>query len=218
MKAAIPVVLLLLAAALFAAPGDLVRAPEPAVRLEVGALSLEPLRPLRPDMERILLGGVLQRCSDCHALFDSLADTDPNRRQHTDVQLDHGLNDRCLNCHARTARNRLELTGGRQVGFDQSEQLCAKCHGTTYRDWERGMHGRTNGYWDKDLGQQTRLVCIECHDPHAPAVGKLVPLPGPRSWRAETPDTHGRRAGGALGRWAERRREAARILGDRNDG
>ena len=69
------------------------------------------------------------------------------------------------------------------MGYDQVQDLCASCHGPTYRDWEKGIHGRTNGYWDTSKGEQTRLVCTQCHDPHAPAFGKLVPLPGPNTLR-----------------------------------
>lgn len=34
-------------------------------------------------------------------------------------------------------------------------KLCAKCHGTIYRDWEqRGMHGRQNGFWKADASRR----------------------------------------------------------------
>jgi hypothetical protein len=66
--------------------------------------------------------------------------------------------------------------------------LCAQCHGTTYRDWQRGMHGKTMGSWDKSSGKQRRLLCTECHNPHAPAYGRLAPLPGPRTLRMNAGD------------------------------
>lgn len=56
-------------------------------------------------------------------------------------------------------------------------QLCAKCHGTIYRDWEAGVHGRQNGYWDAAKGEKTRLRCIQCHDPHSPQFKDMKPLP-----------------------------------------
>jgi hypothetical protein len=70
------------------------------------------------------------------------------------------------------------------VDYDGSEiaqadvvLLCAKCHGTTYRDWKAGVHGRANGFWNADLGDKTKLRCIQCHDPHHPKFQAMKPLP-----------------------------------------
>jgi hypothetical protein len=54
--------------------------------------------------------------------------------------------------------------------------LCAKCHGTIYRDWKAGVHGRENGYWNTQLGDKTKLRCIQCHDPHSPKFKDMKPL------------------------------------------
>ncbi len=97
--------------------------------------------------------------------------------------LDHGLNDRCLNCHDHENRDRLRLHGTKTIGFDDVQELCAKCHGPTFRDWELGIHGRTNGYWDEASGEARKLLCTECHDPHAPAFPDIAPLPGPNTLR-----------------------------------
>ncbi|MFN7141440.1 MAG: cytochrome c3 family protein, partial [Limisphaerales bacterium] len=91
----------------------------------------------------------------------------------------HGRNDNCLNCHDANNLDKLRTRDGLQLKFDQSNLLCASCHGPTYRDWEIGIHGRTSGYWDRTRGEATRLDCTSCHDPHAPAFPKLKPAPGP---------------------------------------
>jgi hypothetical protein len=61
----------------------------------------------------------------------------------------------------------------------ESPALCGSCHGPTYRDWEAGVHGRTSGYWQRDLGSIDRKVCTSCHNPHSPAFPSRPPAPGP---------------------------------------
>ncbi|HOX57206.1 MAG TPA: hypothetical protein P5205_08680 [Candidatus Paceibacterota bacterium] len=97
--------------------------------------------------------------------------------EHKDIQLDHGNNRFCLNCHHPSNRNAfVDYDGGEIVEADVV-QLCAKCHGTIYRDWQAGVHGRANGFWNAELGVKTRLRCIQCHDPHSPKFKALKPLP-----------------------------------------
>jgi hypothetical protein len=87
--------------------------------------------------------------------------------QHSDVVLDR-INTRCLNCHHRANRNAFVDDAGGEIPYDQPQMLCARCHGTVFRDWQKGVHGRTNGVWDLRKGQPERLRCIQCHDPHRP--------------------------------------------------
>lgn len=131
-------------------------------------------------------------CSDCHAI---IAERDPasyrTAVQHTEIELEHGLNTSCFNCHH--ARNRDAFAGdqGVEIPWHQPQLLCAKCHGPVYRDWQHGAHGRTNGYWDAQQGAQSRRRCIECHDPHVPPFTHLAPAPGPHTLRMGTPGATG---------------------------
>lgn len=190
MRALIPVVFFALAA-WFALGSQAVPLPETSVAVvSVEDLSTDPLRLLPERLDVIRIGGVVQRCSDCHALFESAEVTPEVLKQHTDIVMDHGINTGCFNCHARGERNQLELYDGQTVAMELSEVLCAKCHGPTFRDWAAGMHGRSMGSWNRDDPEFQRLNCIECHDPHAPAVGGMAPLPGPNAWRAPAPEHH----------------------------
>jgi hypothetical protein len=74
---------------------------------------------------------------------------------------------------------------GECFSFDDVPMLCAGCHGPTYRDWSKGIHGRTNGYWDTGRGVIRRLLCTQCHAPHAPAFAPMSLLPGPHTLRLE---------------------------------
>ncbi|MHB8866667.1 MAG: hypothetical protein ACYC6N_30270 [Pirellulaceae bacterium] len=102
----------------------------------------------------------------------------------------HGINSRCLNCHHEANREAFVDDYGNEIPWDQSQLVCAKCHGPVYRDWQHGSHGRINGYWDRSRGEQIRLKCIECHDPHNPRFPSLASAPGPRTLRVH-PHEHG---------------------------
>lgn len=161
-------------------------------RFDASQLSTEPPRERMTDPPAVRIGGFEQRCSDCHGIFDSAIQDPPLAlTQHAHIRLQHGMNDRCYNCHGRDDRNKLLLHGGVEVGYDDVELLCAQCHGTTYRDWQVGMHGRTEGSWDPTSGKQRRLGCTECHDPHAPAFAPIVPMPPPNALRQGRQDPTG---------------------------
>ncbi|MBU0756207.1 MAG: hypothetical protein KJ645_13780 [Planctomycetes bacterium] len=159
-------------------------------------LTVEPLRRPLQDPPLIWIDGFQRTCMDCHRLFPARRDPPAQLFQHTHIRIDHGINDRCRNCHDLRDRDRLVLQSGETISFPEVVRLCAGCHGPVFRDWERGMHGRTNGFWDRSRGPQHRLGCTECHDPHQPrhpAMDPLKPLPPPDTLRMgleETPQQH----------------------------
>jgi len=71
----------------------------------------------------------------------------------------------CLDCHHTETRNKLVDNFGNEISFNQSQQLCGKCHGPIYRDWRDGIHGKRIGEWAAD-GKKRWFVCTECHNPH----------------------------------------------------
>ena len=159
--------------------------------------------PITGEPTILLQGSIRKRCMSCHALWDSRSHQSAMLVQHKDIQLDHGQNDNCLNCHDQEQRNMLHLREGQRIAMEDSVQLCAQCHGPTWRDWQRGAHGRTNGYWDKTRGTQIRQKCVACHDPHHPAFPKLKPFPGPNTLRKSPPSAdieEKYELGGVLGR------------------
>jgi predicted CXXCH cytochrome family protein len=95
------------------------------------------------------------------------------------LRMAHGRNNACFNCHDREQLNQLHTPEGVKLTFEQATLLCASCHGTTYRDWQAGAHGRTGGHWLRFAGPFDRQECTSCHDPHAPRFTGLIPLPGP---------------------------------------
>lgn len=139
----------------------------------------EPLK----DASRAVVSGTQHACSECHKLFTEYSTEGRPLMQHQEITMQHGVNKRCLNCHFGDDRDKLILHDGTLITFDQASLLCSQCHGTLYRDWQRGMHGKTIGSWDQRGGQQRRLECNECHDPHSPAFKPMAALPGPDTLR-----------------------------------
>lgn len=158
-----------------------------ATATAIGDISNEPVRLVSTGTPSIISGGYELSCMDCHRIFVSPDITPKRLTQHLDIKLNHGLNERCLDCHDKDNRNKLVIGSGETVSFQQVPILCAKCHGPTYRDWQKGMHGRTNGYWDTNSGEQKRLSCIQCHDPHQPAFISMKTYPGPNTLRMGDP-------------------------------
>ncbi len=145
--------------------------------------------PVRQPGSRALhtVGRFTYECSECHR-------TEPKPRaagdfvtKHMDLELVHGINTRCLNCHHPTNRMAFVDDYGEEIPWDQPQKLCAKCHGPVYRDWQHGSHGRINGYWDTSQGPLVRLKCIQCHDPHHPPFQPIASTPPPGLLRGEPP-------------------------------
>ena len=110
--------------------------------------------------------------------------------EHNDLVIRHGRNNRndhCFNCHDPENLDHLKTRDGLLLKIEESTQLCASCHGPTYRDWEAGVHGRTSGYWDRTMGKIERQECASCHDPHSPAFPSMKPGPGPNRPHTEGP-------------------------------
>jgi len=125
---------------------------------------------------------VLVSCSSCHTT------TKPNLENRSAADLDqfhqglkyaHG-NLTCLSCHNSGNYDTLRLADTKAVEFTDSMTLCSQCHGPQRRDYERGLHGGMNGYWDLTRGGRTRNTCINCHDPHTPKFPQVMPVLSPR--------------------------------------
>lgn len=117
-------------------------------------------------------------CSDCH---DDM-ETNPKRRVltdfHEEIQLkNHDEKNRwCLDCHNPDNRDMLRLASGKLISFEESYLLCGQCHGTIFRDWKAGIHGKRTGEWN---GKKLYRLCVQCHYPHNPRFKPIKPMPPP---------------------------------------
>ncbi|MBI4424416.1 MAG: hypothetical protein HY554_11840 [Elusimicrobia bacterium] len=118
---------------------------------------------------------------------------------HEGIQLKHGRNQHCFNCHHRVQPADFANFDGASIALAEVQLLCSRCHGTTYRDWQDGAHGRRTGSWDTKGGSKA-TVCIACHDPHWPVFKPLEakPAPGvnPRPPKTAAASRQGEPAGG----------------------
>ena len=103
-------------------------------------------------------------------------------KEHQNIVMAHGRhhrNNNCFNCHDENNLEELQTRYGRHLKIVESPALCGSCHGPTYGDWEAGVHGRTSGFWKREMGPIDRKVCASCHNPHSPAFPSREPAPGP---------------------------------------
>ena len=142
------------------------------------------------------LNQFMYKCHECHVdLKAPTYDCDKSIRvpgsfhmpfgAHRDMVFNHGLNMRCFNCHNCANLATYINYDGSEIPGDKPVLLCRKCHGVTYRDWQAGIHGRTNGYWDASRGPQVKLECNQCHNPHQPHFPHMVPRPSPAAARTQ---------------------------------
>lgn len=113
--------------------------------------------------------------------------------EHKDIVMghgSHGRNNNCFNCHNESNLTTLQPRDGRELKLADSTELCGSCHGPTYRDWDSGAHGRTNGYWNTKLGPAVKKDCVNCHNPHSPKFPGRAPLPGPHTLHSSEPMAH----------------------------
>jgi formate-dependent nitrite reductase cytochrome c552 subunit len=145
---------------------------------EVAAVELHPVSIRQPSgPPRIDLGiknadgePITAACSTCHTTREPnrlSSASDSLNEFHGGSNFAHG-NLNCLACHNPDDYDSLRLADGSRLEFTDVMTLCSQCHGTQRRDYDHGVHGGMNGYWDLTKGPRTRNNCVDCHDPHAP--------------------------------------------------
>ncbi len=150
-------------------------ATQPPVGLSADA-HLDKTPPRRTVGLDLVRSGWTYNCMECHKLFPAKWHYDRPLAEHQNIKLEHGNNRFCLNCHHPDNRNAFVDYDGSEIAQADVVELCGKCHGPIYRDWQAGVHGRSNGYWRAESGPKTKLRCIQCHDPHRPKFQSMKPL------------------------------------------
>jgi len=121
-------------------------------------------------------------CSECHD--PDFMEVDPTIRELGDphdtmAPLNHGAGRLwCLDCHDSEDRDRLHLSSGETIPFEEAPKLCGQCHGEKYRDVIGGAHGKRTGHWQEGKAQEV-WVCANCHSAHSPRFKHIAPKPAP---------------------------------------
>jgi len=117
-------------------------------------------------------------CTECHADIEINNERRELEDFHDDIVLKHDEENRwCMDCHDTNNRDMLHTASGELISFTESYKLCGQCHGPKLRDWEKGIHGRRTGEWNR---RKEYLLCAHCHDPHSPRYKKMKPEPAPK--------------------------------------
>lgn len=122
------------------------------------------------------------RCNTCHSTKTPNVNTNSSDQLdefHQNMKFTH-QSLKCVSCHNANDYESLHLADGQSIPFTRVMELCAQCHGPQYRDYRNGSHGGMSGYWDLRRGPRIRNGCTDCHDPHAPAFPKVLPVFPPK--------------------------------------
>ena len=129
-------------------------------------------------------------CSKCHQFLP--ANPEPRPLAAHSITLNHGGGQFwCLECHDAEQHDRLAAHGSDTYSFDEAAEVCGVCHSKRYQDWRGGAHGKAAGSWQ---GVREIYSCVECHNPHDPAIKPRPPSPPPQVRRGLEP-TASRQAG-----------------------
>lgn len=114
-------------------------------------------------------------CTNCHTNPLNQMKSKEARRAHWNIAIDHAPQKTmaCTTCHAEENLNVLRTVEGSEIEMDHSYQLCGQCHSPQYADWQGGAHGKRLGGWTPP---RTVMMCVECHDPHKPALETRWPV------------------------------------------
>lgn len=115
-------------------------------------------------------------CSSCHTLPpDKMhSSSKDGKRAHIDIEIVHADKSvmGCFTCHSDKDMDHLRSLTGESIAYNKSYLLCGQCHQVQKKDWEGGAHGKRMDGW-----QQPRksLTCVNCHNPHKPAIQRRLP-------------------------------------------
>lgn len=133
------------------------------------------------------LSPLMESCQECHDDdYASMVNTKPRdlSMMHTDIKLNHGNGQFwCLECHDPANNNRIKRGSQNKTSFSYSVPLCSTCHGKIGREWQKGVHTKIKGGWNKP---KQILQCVECHSPHSPKFKKIKPERKPDNKRSGT--------------------------------
>jgi len=117
-------------------------------------------------------------CADCHEFMDANSNVrDLEVEEGHPAELEHGNGlFWCFSCHDAADYGRLKTPLSETIDFDSGYRVCHSCHSGKYQDWTYGGHGKRVADW---RGERTLYSCVECHNPHHPAIAPRAPKSPP---------------------------------------
>lgn len=193
-----PAAFILLAASFWSGTWDFTSPRTSVVLIDSSVANMPTVRLSAAEQDRLGGDTSMYSCYSCHEPgAEPVVVRDEDGlvvyEEHTwDFRLEHGQNRRneyCYTCHNPDNLEQLVTAQGDLLDIFDANPLCGGCHGTTFRDWENGLHGRVSGYWLKEAGPSRKEDCTSCHNAHSPAFPSLAPWPAPQPLRPAHQDT-----------------------------
>ncbi len=95
---------------------------------------------------------------------------------HWDVVIHHAGSMDCFSCHKQEDPRRLVSVIDQDATLETAYLHCGSCHKNELQSWLGGAHGKRVTGWD---GVRIIENCTACHNPHAPAREKVIPVAQP---------------------------------------
>ncbi len=144
-----------------------------------GRIFIKDSRGQKIDLEVRKLPPRWDQCHPCHPhkQKEFMSTKSTTLIEHKNIQIEHGRFEiLCQHCHNVNDSNYLRAHASGPSSFQNSSNVCERCHADRYRDWVEGIHGRRVGSWNQ---QKAQLHCIDCHSPHDVAFKPMKASPPP---------------------------------------
>ena len=100
----------------------------------------------------------------------------PGQDAHWDIAIHHAGDMDCFSCHKKEDPTKLVSVVDKDARLETSYLHCGSCHKDQFQSWLGGAHGKRLTGWN---GVRIVKNCAGCHNPHAPARPKVMPVAQP---------------------------------------
>jgi len=100
----------------------------------------------------------------------------PGQDAHWDISIHHAGDMECFSCHKKEDPTKLVSVINKEARLETAYLHCGSCHKDQFQSWLGGAHGKRLTGWN---GVRIIRNCAGCHNPHAPARPKVMPVAQP---------------------------------------
>ena len=146
----------------------------------IGSFRAQPVQVVGYE-EVFVAGPEIERkdCARCHKPGEEPYRDEslpPGKDAHWDIAMHHAADMECFSCHKKEGPAQLVSVLDREATLESGYLLCGSCHKDQFHSWLGGAHGKRVSGWN---GVRVIMNCSACHNPHAPARAKSIPLAQP---------------------------------------
>ena len=135
-----------------------------------------------PDYDQVYVAGPeteRKDCARCHKPGEEPYRDEslpPGQDAHWEITIHHAADMDCFSCHQKEDPSQLVSVVSNDATLESTYLHCGSCHKGELESWLGGAHGKRLTGWN-----EVRIInnCTVCHNPHAPAREKVIPLAQP---------------------------------------